>query len=640
MTCFDAHIFPFTAIVGQEKMKKALILNAIDPGIGGVLIRGEKGTAKSTVVRALAGLLPEIEAIEGCRFMCDPHDPDRMCMECKERLASGEKPGIIKRKMKVINLPINATQDRVAGTLDIEHAIKRGEKQFEPGILAQANRNILYVDEVNLLGDHIVDILLDSAAMGVNVVEREGISFSHPAHFILVGTMNPEEGELRPQLLDRFGLCVDVEGIREPDKRKDVTRRRIEYERDPRAFCERWAAAQHELSMRIEEAIKLLPGVIVAEEMLDLITRISIDLGVDGHRADIVMMKASSAIAAYSGRTEVMEKDVKEAATLVYPHRMRRRPFEETASNNRIEETIERQSRPQEQGMEINGQQGKAEMQMVSQIGALADLKLPIQKKDRIAREASGKRSIVTSSQSYGLYVRNEDMKAGETDVAFDATLRAAAPHQPYREKCSTAIAIEPQDLKKKIREKRAGSTVLFVVDASGSMGARQRMEASKGAIMALLKDAYQRRDKVGMVAFREDGAEVLLQPTSSVELAKKCLEELPTGGKTPLALGIMKGLETLKAEAKLRQDTRPVLVLITDGKANVPLNGGKPVEEAIAAAEKLASERLAVMVIDTESDFINLGLAQKIAEAAKAQYFKLDEVSAEGITGVVKDFV
>jgi Mg-chelatase subunit ChlI len=321
-------------------MQLSLVLNAINPKIGGVLIRGEKGTAKSTVVRGLVDLLPDIEVVDTCRYGCDPGDMDRMCTECREHVSRGGPLQIMRRKTRVVNLPINATQDRVAGTMDIEHAIKRGEKKFEPGILAEANRGILYVDEVNLLGDHIVDILLDSAAMGVNVVEREGVSYSHPAHFILAGTMNPEEGELRPQLLDRFGLCVDVGGIRDVKQRMDVTKRRIAYDKDPEGFYREWSPQQAELSTRILEARKLLPQVRVPEGIIELIASTTMNLGVDGHRADITMIKTASTIAALHGRKDVVEDDIKEAAELVYSHRMRKRPFEEIAGKEKIMEAI------------------------------------------------------------------------------------------------------------------------------------------------------------------------------------------------------------------------------------------------------------------------------------------------------------
>jgi magnesium chelatase subunit I len=322
-------VFPFAALVGQEAMKKALLLTVVDPRIGGVLIRGEKGTAKSTAVRALADLLPELEVVADCPFSCDPHDPAGMCASCRERHLAGVELPRSKRKMRVVELPISATEDRVVGTLDIEHTLKTGTKRFEPGVLAQANRGILYVDEVNLLEDHIVDVLLDAAAMGVNTVEREGVSFSHPARFILVGTMNPEEGELRPQFLDRFGLCARVEGIDDPALRAEVVRRRISFEEDPAAFVAAWAAQQNELRERILAARQLLPGVRIPDEVLLLIARIAIEMGVDGHRADLVLAKVSRANAALAGRTEVGEQDVAQTAELVFFHRLRRQPFEE-----------------------------------------------------------------------------------------------------------------------------------------------------------------------------------------------------------------------------------------------------------------------------------------------------------------------
>jgi Mg-chelatase subunit ChlI len=319
-------IYPFSAIVGQEQMKKALLLNAINPRIGGVLIKGEKGTAKSTAARALAHLLPERQVVDGCIFGCDPTDTKGLCLDC-QKLAL---PLPVKNsRMKVVELPISATEDKVVGSLDIEHALKKGEKKFEPGILAQAHRNILYVDEVNLLNDHIVDVLLDAAAMGMNFIEREGVSYVHPAAFILIGTMNPEEGELRPQLLDRFGLCVDIEGIHDAETRVDVIRRRQKYEDAPEGFIRSYEPQEQELRERIVRAQALLPEVAVSDEMLKMIAQICIDMAVDGHRTDITMMKTAATIAAYNGRTTVTAEDVKDAAELVLSHRMRRRPFSE-----------------------------------------------------------------------------------------------------------------------------------------------------------------------------------------------------------------------------------------------------------------------------------------------------------------------
>ncbi|RPF46849.1 magnesium chelatase subunit I [Thermodesulfitimonas autotrophica] len=324
-------IFPFTALVGQEEMKKALVLNAVNPRIGGVLIRGEKGTAKSTAVRGLAELLPEIRVVADCPFGCDPDDITVMCADCRQRREAGEALPVATRKMRVVDLPVSATEDRVVGTLDIEHALKKGEKRFEPGVLAAANRGILYVDEVNLLDDHVVDVLLDAAAMGVNTVEREGVSFSHPARFILVGTMNPEEGELRPQLLDRFGLCVNITGVTDPALRAEIVKRRLAFEEDPAGFAAAWEPEQQRLREQIVAARVLLPRVTAADEILLLIARTAIEMGVDGHRADLVMLKAAKTNAALAGRREVTEEDVRETAHLALAHRMRRKPFQEVA---------------------------------------------------------------------------------------------------------------------------------------------------------------------------------------------------------------------------------------------------------------------------------------------------------------------
>lgn len=325
-----SRIFPFTAIVGQERMKRALVLNAIHPQIGGVLIRGERGTAKSTAARGLAFLLPEIRVVADCHFGCDPDLPSTYCDECRARVDSGEILPVTSRRTGFVDLPVSATEDRVVGTLDIEKAIQKGERHFEPGVLASANRGLLYVDEVNLLDDHVVDLLLDSAAMGQNVVEREGISFSHPAEFILVGTMNPEEGDLRPQLLDRFGLAVDMAGIFDPRARVEIVKRRIAFEQDPDIFREEWDPREQELSGRIEQARDRLPLVTYTDRDLFAIAALTTDFKVDGHRADIVILKAARAHAAFEGRLAVTDRDILLAAELALPHRLKRQPFQET----------------------------------------------------------------------------------------------------------------------------------------------------------------------------------------------------------------------------------------------------------------------------------------------------------------------
>jgi magnesium chelatase subunit I len=336
-------VFPFSALVGQEKMKMALILNAINPKLGGVLIRGEKGTAKSTAVRALAELLPEIDVVTGCPFRCDPQAPETLCAKCHDALHTHGALECTSERMRVVDLPINATEDRVVGTLDLEHAIQKGEKRFEPGVLAEANRGILYVDEVNLLEDHIVDVLLDSAAMGVNTVEREGVSYTHPAEFILVGTMNPEEGELRPQLLDRFGLCVNVAGIADPAQRVQIVKNWALFEEDPQQMLRTFRSQDEELAQTIRSAQQLLPDVTIPDELLLRIANISVALGVDGHRSDLVMMKAAKALASFHGEKEVGAHDVDGSIEIALAHRVRRRPFEDTALDlTQIESLINR----------------------------------------------------------------------------------------------------------------------------------------------------------------------------------------------------------------------------------------------------------------------------------------------------------
>ncbi len=661
MTCFERSVYTFSAIVGQERMKRALILNVIDPKLGGVLIRGEKGTAKSTAVRALAHLLPEIDVVKDCPFRCSPIDRHEMCSSCIARLEAGEEFKVTREPMRVVDLPINATEDRVVGTLDIEHVIKEGEKRFEPGVLSEAHRGILYVDEVNLLDDHIVDILLDSAAMGVNIVEREGVSFSHPAHFILVGTMNPEEGELRPQLLDRFGLCAEIEGIKDLKERVEVIKRRKSFEEDPFAFERAWERDDRIIRERILRAKEILSDVFVPDDILELIASICIDCGVDGHRADITLAKAATAFAAYEGRCEVIEDDVRAVAELVLTHRMRKKPFEEgKIDQNMIDDSIERYKKNKEDSNDEKSEdekgrgeigEGEGEKQGEREeeareggeelfpVGDTFRVKPISSKRDRITRNGSGRRTKTLSKR--GRYVRSR-IPRGEVmgrDVAFDATIRAACgdPHFKSRDNEDRAITLHPSDIREKVRERKIGNTILFVVDASGSMGVKERMVAAKGAILSLIKDAYIRRDRVGLVTFRKDRADLLLAPTASVELAEKLLANLPTGGKTPLSHGILKGHQLLKQELLKNRDTSPLMVLISDGRANVSISGKNPIEEAKELAASIVDDEIGTVLIDTTEGLLDLGTARELADAFKARYFKLEEMKADAIAGSIR---
>lgn len=555
-------VYPFSAIVGQESMKLALVLNAINPAVGGLLIRGEKGTAKSTAVRALASLLPEIEATAGCPWSCNPNDVAGLCDSCRD---SRIEPRT--RRVRVVELPLNATEEMVLGGLDFSASITDGVRSFQPGLMARANRGILYIDEVNLLSDHLVDIILDVSASGENVVEREGISHRHPARFVLVGSMNPEEGELRPQLLDRFGLCVQVQGERDVALRVEVLRRRESFDRAPEAFCRQFAREDGRLRQRIAAARRVLPSVGFPERLQEEITETCVGHRVAGHRADIVIAHAARALAAFEGRHEAAAHDVRRAAALALPHRTRE-PVRHSDSlpGTRSYHNPPRVTKPvgypedypdQEPAHASVGDSPMGEIvfeaaqrpirrfdcpEAIFDIGPVFKVKEIGHRADRLFRQGSGRRSRTRTRQKKGRYISSIARRLTD-DVALDATIRAAAPYQLNRKTANgLVVTIRSEDIREKVRETRTGNFLLFVVDASGSMGAKGRIVASKGAIMSLLKDAYQKRDRVAMVSFRKQEAVVNLPPTSSIHLARQLLKELPVGGKTPLAAGLRKG--------------------------------------------------------------------------------------------------
>ncbi|WP_238134219.1 putative cobaltochelatase [Calderihabitans maritimus] len=656
------YVFPFTALLGQEKMKKALLLNAVNPHLGGVLIRGEKGTAKSTAVRALAALLPEIPVVPGCPYQCNPFEPHKLCSCCLSRYAAGESLPVVWRRVQVVDLPVSATEDRVVGSLDFEYAVKHGGRRFEPGLLARAHRGILYIDEVNLLDDHLVDLLLDAAASGVNFVEREGISYSHPAEFILVGTMNPEEGELRPQLLDRFGLCVQVEGETDPAVRVEIIKRREAFDQDPLGFLAQWAEEEERVRQAIIAAQRLLPEVVISPELEELVTRVCTEARVAGHRADLVMAATARTLAAWYGRREVTAEDVYEAAEFVLPHRMREAPppqqpeppepeeLEEPENTEEEEDQQESQEQQEQSPPEMEESQQEEQKDLPPQptpprdapetifaVGEPFSVRRISFKEKGMLRRGSGRRSRGQTATKSGRYVRST-LRWARKDLAFDATLRAAAPYQRRRKRDGVAVVIEVSDFREKVREKRIGNFLLFVVDASGSMGAQQRMVEAKGAVLSLLLDAYQKRDRVGMVAFRGDRAEVLLPPTNSVERAQKLLAELPTGGRTPLSAGLLKAYEVAKAHLFKDPDLRPLLIIISDGKANVSLGEERPLAEAFKVAELIREEeRIRSLVVDVENDgFLSFGLAHQLAVALDADYYKLNDLRAERLLEAV----
>ncbi len=644
-------VFPFTAIVGQEALGEALLACAVDPRIGGVLVRGERGTAKSTAVRALAPLLGDVEVVAGCRFNADPALDGADCPDGPHDGAAVER-----RPVALVELPVGATVDRLLGSLDLDRALRDGVAAFEPGLLAAAHRGILYADEVNLLPDHLVDVLLDAAAMGRAHVEREAISVSHPARFLLVGTMNPEEGELRPQLLDRFGLSVDVAASTDPAQRVEVVRRRLAFDADPETMRARFAADETALASRVAAARDRLASVALHERTLLLIAGICARLGVDGMRADIVCAQAARALAALDGDEAVGEDHVRRAARLALAHRRRRGPLEapglddaeleqamdeargddrdpdpeppsgdgngnENGSRNGSPESAGSPEPAASSGGEPRGLRAAADgaphphapaperVDAPSTAGRAPSLSLA-----GVGHGAAGRRSRATGAE--GQPVDSREPAAAVTDLAVAASLRAAAG----RRAMSAGPPLVRADLREHVRAGREGNLVVFCVDASGSMGARRRMAAVKGAVLGLLLDAYRRRDRVALVTFRGAGAQVVLPPTGSVERAAAVLGALATGGATPLAAGLHRAAELVTLERRRDPERRTLVLAVTDGRAS----GEGGLDAARAAAALLGRVADGVVVFDGEQGRVRLGLAADLARAAGAQLLPL----------------
>ena len=639
--------FPFSAVVGHDDLRLALLLNAVHPAIGGVLVRGEKGTAKSTIVRALAALLPELDVVPGCRFACDPANLDPDCPDGPHGTDAE------RRQSRLVELPVGATEDRLVGSLDLERALTEGVRAYQPGLLAAAHRGVLYVDEVNLLHDHLVDLLLDAAAMGRAHVEREGVSVSHAASFLLVGTMNPEEGELRPQLLDRFGLTVQVLASRDVTTRTEVIRRRLAYEADPAAFAADWAEADAELAVRIVKARAELSNAVLPDTELRRIAAVCAAFEVDGMRADLVVARTSIAHCVWRGANTVTEEDVEAAVRLALPHRRRRDPFDEPGvDEQQLQDAMQQaaaevdpeepdddpnggESPPDSQAPQQQQQQqgeGKAPKEQAPAAPSSA-FKARLLQVPGVGEGAPGRRSRARSAG--GRTVRSSTVDGHGLHLI--GTITAAAPHQQARGRDGAGLRLKGEDLRLAVREGKEGNLVLFAVDASGSMAARQRMSAVSGAVLSLLRDAYQRRDKVGVVTFRGTEAQVVLPPTSSVDAAVARLRKLRTGGRTPLADGLLKAHKVLAIERLRDPRRRPLLVLVTDGRATSARPGHDPVQDSLKAAALLAADGVATVVVDCEHGPVRLGLADKLAAALGGVCLRLEQLSAEQVAGVVR---
>jgi magnesium chelatase subunit D len=632
--------YPFAAVVGHDDLRLALLLNAVHPAIGGVLVRGEKGTAKSTVVRALAALLPPVQAVSGCRFACDPGAVDPDCPDGPHGDSTAET-----RVARLVELPVGATEDRLAGSVDLQRALTEGVSAFQPGLLAAAHRGVLYVDEVNLLHDHLVDLLLDAAAMGRAHVERDGVSVSHAASFLLVGTMNPEEGELRPQLLDRFGLTVEVAASRDVEVRAEVVRRRLAFESDPAGFADRWAGEDTALAARITAARAALPGAELPDAELRRIATVCAAFEVDGMRADLVVARTALAHAAWRGAGTVAERDVHVAARLALPHRRRRDPFDEPGlDQDQLEDALRDAEPPDdveppdppdgggaetpaEQPPAGNGDGASAPPDRPAPVPA-APLRARLLQVPGVGAGAPGRRSRART----GIGRTVHPSPAEGHGLHLLGTVTAAAPHQHTRGRCGPGLLLHRDDLRCTVREGRESNLVLFAVDASGSMAARARMSAVSGAVLSLLLDAYQRRDRVGLVTFRGTGAEVVLPPTSAVDAAAVRLRSLRTGGRTPLAAGLLRCARVLATERLRDPARRPLLVVLTDGRAT---HGG--FDTVLAAAGLLRRDRVPSVVVDCESGPVRLGLSGRLAVALDGACVRLEELSADAVAGVVR---
>lgn len=689
-------VFPFTALVGQEEMKLALLLNVVAPSVGGVLIMGERGTGKSTAVRALADLLRPVEVVDGCAYNCDPKRAEDFCDECRARAKDSARLTRRKVPVPVVELPLGATEDRVCGTIDIGRALRDGVRSFEPGLLARANRGFLYIDEVNLLEDHLVDLLLDVSVTGRNKVEREGVSLEHPSRFVLVGSGNPEEGELRPQLLDRFGLFTEVTTAGDVDARVLIVERCEEFARDPEGFLSEAEGAQEALRRRLTRARNLFAAVVVPRDVLRKIAGLCQQLGVEGHRGELTITRASRALAAFEGRRRVSDEDVRRVAAMCLRHRMRRDPLEQASGGARIEEGVkemfgeadtastpdERPTQPKTQrpqsprGGESTGDTGNgradnssvkssagetrgndggktrdgngdksagetrsAPTEASSLRGDAFELGRGFENRSRTesapSRRKGGARTSLYSTR--GRYAGASPIKSAGGSVAPDATLRAVASRLASHrvDKPSRVVQVGAGDLMYKRFRSRSGTVYIFAVDTSGSM-AVNRIGQAKGAITNLLRRSYVSRDRVALVCFRDRDGDILLRPCAAPSRAKRILDALPVGGATPLPAGLLRSLEVAR-RCVSEGARRVVLMLFTDGRANVPLSQTNYQDKSAARAQvcdevrklgaALRQAGVSSVVVDTGNKFTSGGEGRELADALRGRYVQLPSI-------------
>ncbi len=621
-------IFPFSAIVGQEKAKLALLCVAVNPLIGGVLLEGDKGTGKSTLVRALANVLPEIEVVADCPFNCNPEHPLEMCDSCYERYERGESLPVARRRMRVVDLPLSVTIDRLVGTVDVERFLNEGKKALQPGILAEANRGVLYIDEVNLLDDYMADSLLDAAAMGWNTIEREGISFRHPARFILVGSMNPEEGELRPQILDRFGLCVEVSAPMNPEDRIEIVKRVEEFHEDPIGFYRKFESEEKKLTERIMKARELLPKVEISDDLLKLLAETVINLGIKTSRAEITTIKTAKAIAALNGRRRVSLEDLEKAMELALPHRLRDKPFQKPPQMKPPKPEGDKHEHKHDHRHE-QGKEEKSGSSRSQGVGNLEqnfrsmEVKIPgIEGKNFDGGEFTGYRSsrdvsVTVVNFPKGIpvsYLPPANGKIKDVDFYNSMVWAVLSGKKP-------PIRLDLKDIRVRVRKAKAPTLWVLLLDSSGSMAVKRRISIAKGIAEKLVENGYTKRSKMALIVAKGKQAEVFVPPTRNYWEVLERIESVPTGGRTPLSSALYNLLLLANRERMKDKSLKVRAFLITDGKANVPFSGKRIKDEIAELAKALRKKDIELSIYDTRGGGISPGvsyvsLLEKVAGA------------------------